>query len=102
MNLDQKIYMILHHIQECLEENERDDFFIDIKEIRECLKILLEYELFSSSKEMTMTMMIIRYLLKERYLNAELSAIYLAFSGHFIHLFIMDSFPKFNLVNIDI
>lgn len=73
--------------------NERDDFFksIDISRetIRECLKETfywnMNYSPAAAKDEMTMTMMmVIRYfILKGDDLNAELSTIYLAFSGKF-------------------
>ena len=84
--------------------DERDDFFksVDIseKEIRECLKDTyywnMNFSPAAAKDEMTMTMMmVIRYfLMKKDTLNAELSAIYLSFSGHFYPSIHYGSFPK--------
>lgn len=85
-------------------DNEREDFFksIDISkgQIRDCLKDTyywnINFSPASAKDEMTMTMMmIIRYfVLKGDTLNAELSAIYLAFSGMFYPSIHYGSFPK--------
>lgn len=85
-------------------DDERKDFFksaeIDEKEIRECLKQTyywnINFSPAAAKDEMTMTMMmIIRYfLMKKDNLNAELSAIYLSFSGHFYPSIHYGSFPK--------
>lgn len=85
-------------------DNERDDFFksIDINknDIRDCLKNTyywnMNFSPASAKDEMTMTMMmIIRYFIKKNdNLNAELSAIYLSFSGHFYPSIHYGSFPK--------
>ena len=85
-------------------DNEREDFFksIDItkEQIRDCLKDTyywnINFSPAAAKDEMTMTMMmIIRYfVLKGDTLNAELSAIYLAFSGMFYPSIHYGSFPK--------
>lgn len=85
-------------------DDERKDFFksIDVKEkeITECLKDTFYWNMSISpaaaKDEMTMTMMmVIRYfLLKNDNLNAELSAIYLSFSGKFYPSIHYGSFPK--------
>lgn len=85
-------------------DSERDDFFesIDItkQQIRECLTHTYYWSIpFSpaaAKDEMTMTMMMaIRYfLLKNDSLNAELSTIYLAFSGSFYPSIHYGSFPN--------
>ena len=85
-------------------DNERQDFFISIglkeSQITECLKDTYYWKMNFSPKaakdEMTMTMMMcIRYfMLKGDTLNAELSAIYLAFSGMFYPSIHYGSFPK--------
>lgn len=85
-------------------EDERKDFFksisIEEKQITECLKHTyywnINFSPIAAKDEMTMTMMmIIRYFLKKKDdLNAELSAIYLSFSGHFYPSIHYGSFPK--------
>lgn len=85
-------------------DDERNDFFKSIEitkeQIRECLTHTYYWKMnFSpaaAKDEMTMTMMmIIRYFLKKNDdLNAELSTIYLAFSGCFYPSIHYGSFPK--------
>lgn len=85
-------------------DREREDFFKSIEiskeQIRECLKNTyywnMNFSPAAAKDEMTMTMMmIIRYfILKGDTLNAELSTIYLAFSGSFYPSIHYGSFPK--------
>lgn len=83
--------------------NEKDDFFrsvgINKSDIHECLKDTyywkMNYSPIAAKDELTMTMMmIIRYfVLKNDEKNAELSAIYLAFTGMFYATSHYNSFP---------
>ena len=85
-------------------DNEREDFFKSMGftrlEVREKMKDLyywnINFSPAAAKDELTMTMMmVIRYfILKKDSLNAELSAIYLSFSGCFYPSIHYGSFPK--------